>query len=70
MKKRYVPIEKRSKREQREHHSARRGSWNGINPVTKKPLNPKAYNRKKSGQRSLDEPLPDFLLVQVGSKSR
>ncbi|MCL2031443.1 MAG: hypothetical protein FWG93_07840 [Oscillospiraceae bacterium] len=58
MKQRYIPLEKRSKREQREFYAARRGSWGEINPVTKKPPNPKAYNRKKSGQRH--EPLSGF----------
>ncbi|MCL2545809.1 MAG: hypothetical protein FWE06_01260 [Oscillospiraceae bacterium] len=58
----YVPLEKRSKREQKEHFSALRGNWGGINPVTKKPPNPQAYKRKKSGQRYEHEPLPGFLL--------
>ena len=61
MKQRYVPLEKRSKREQREYHAEQRGSWGGINPVTRKPPNPKAYIRKKPGQRYEHEPLPGFL---------
>ena len=63
MKQRYIPLEKRSKREQCEYHSAQRGSWRGVNPVTRKPPNPKAYNRKKSGQRYEHEPLPNFLFI-------
>ena len=51
LKQKYVPLEKQSKRERREYYSAQRGNWGGISPVTKKPPNPKAYNRKKSGQR-------------------
>jgi len=62
MKQRYIPMEKRSKREQREYHAAQRGSWGSMNPVTRKPPNPKAYNRKKSGQRYEHEPLPGFLV--------
>lgn len=60
MKQPYIPLEKRSKREQKEHFTARRGSWGDVNPVTKKSPNPKAYNRKKIGRRYEHEPLPDF----------
>ena len=60
----YVPLEKRSKREQREHYAARRGSWGGVNPVTRKPPNPKAYKRKKSGQRNEYESLPGFCFIR------
>ncbi len=44
----YVPIEKRSKKAKRELAKARRGTWGALNPVTRKPANPKAYNRKKA----------------------
>ena len=29
------PMAKRSKRAQREHYAAKRGSWNGLSPVTR-----------------------------------
>ena len=51
MKQQYIPLEKRSKRERKKYHTARRGSWHGINPVTRKPPDPRAYDRKKSGKR-------------------
>ncbi len=60
MKQQYIPLEKRSKREQKKYFAARRGSWGDINPVTKMSKNPKAYNRKKSGQWYEHEPLPGF----------
>lgn len=41
----YIPYEKLSKKKQRELNAARRGTWT-LNPVTRKPANPKAYNRK------------------------
>ena len=41
----FIPYEKLSKKKQRELNAARRGTW-PINPVTRKPANPKAYNRK------------------------
>ena len=59
---RYIPLEKRSKREKKEYYATRRGSWGGISPVTKKPPNPKAYNRKKSWQRNDSDRGPDFLV--------
>lgn len=42
----FVPYEKLSKKKQRELNAMKRGSWGGLNPVTRKPANPKAYNRK------------------------
>ena len=43
----YVPLEKRSKKEQKAYYAAKRGSWHGVNPVTKTIPNKKHYNRKK-----------------------
>ena len=48
----YVPYEKLSKKKQRELNAKRRGSWGGINPVTRKPEKPKAYNRQKARKDS------------------
>ena len=43
----YVPIEKRSKKAQKAYHAARRGSWNGVRPVTKTVESKKIYDRKR-----------------------
>ena len=43
-----VPYDKLSKKKKKELDKARRGSWYGINPVTRKPENSRAYNRKKA----------------------
>ncbi len=43
----YVPYGKLSKKKRRELDAKRRGSWGGLNPVTRKPANPKAYKRIK-----------------------
>jgi len=43
----FIPKEKLSKKAKRELAKARRQTWGGINPVTRKPQNPKAYIRKK-----------------------
>lgn len=45
--KKYVPLEKRSKKEQRRHHTTQRSDWNGVVPVTK--VNP---NKKKQKSRN------------------
>ena len=50
----FIPFEKLSKRKQRELNAQKRGSWYGLNPVTRKPENPKAYNRRKARKWSDD----------------
>jgi hypothetical protein len=57
MKQKYVPLEKRSKREQREYHAMQRKSWSEVNPITRAVPSKKVYNRKKSVQRWGNEPL-------------
>lgn len=50
----FIPYEKLSKKKKRELDQKRRGSWGSINPVTKRPPNPKAYNRLKARKRRED----------------
>lgn len=38
-------LQKQSKRAKREYYSQQRGTWNGVNPVTKTVPNKKAYSR-------------------------
>ena len=52
----YIPYEKLSKKKRRELDARQRGSWNGFSPVTRRPENPKAYNRQKARKRSDDFP--------------
>ena len=47
----FVPVEKRSKKEQRAYSAQKRGSWGGINPVTRKPKNSRAYRRRTGSWR-------------------
>ena len=42
-----IPLSKQSKAKQREFHAAKRGSWNGVNPVSRVLPNGKAYDRNK-----------------------
>jgi len=61
MKQKYIPLEKQSKRNQKERHATQRRDWGGLNPITRKVENGKAYNRKKSKQRWCEhEPCLDF----------
>ena len=43
----YVPIQKRSKKARRLLNLERRGTWNGINPVTRVENRRKAYHRPR-----------------------
>lgn len=49
-----IPLHKRSKKQQREYHARQRGSWHGLNPVTRTVPNGKAYDRKKGKQHRRD----------------
>ena len=67
MKQKYIPLEKQSKRNQKEYHAIQRRDWGELNPVTRKTENAKVYNRKKSKQRwgEYDHCL-DFLISLFG----
>ena len=43
----FIPKQKLSKKTQRELNRAKRKTWGAMNPATRKPANPKAYNRQK-----------------------
>lgn len=51
----FIPKQKLSKKAQQELNRAKRKSW-AMNPVTRKPENPKVYNRRKV-QKGDDYPL-------------
>lgn len=44
----FIPYEKLSKKEKRKIDQAGRQTWGDLNPVTRKPENSRAYNRKKA----------------------
>ncbi len=52
----YIPYEKLSKKEKRKLDAARRNTWGKLNPVTRKPENSNAYNRKKMQNWKKDLP--------------
>lgn len=51
----FVPYEKLSKKEKRRMDLAKRGTWQGVNPVTRKSETPKAYNRRKARQLDMEQ---------------
>ena len=44
----FIPYEKLSKKEKRKIDQAKRHTWGELNPVTRKPENSKAYNRRRA----------------------
>ena len=67
--KKYVSIDKRSKKEQKEYYSKKRLTWGEFNPVTRSVPSGKTYNREKDkqerrriGREFSDEFNADFLL--------
>ncbi len=44
----YVSLDKRSKKAQKEYYSKRRVTWGELNPVTRSVPSGKTYNRKKA----------------------
>ena len=47
----YVSLDKRSKKAQREYHAKQRRTWGELNPVTRSVPSGKTYNRKKEKRR-------------------
>ena len=54
----YIPYEKLSKKEKRKVDAMRRNTWGERNPVTRKPENSRAYNRKRT--QDWKKELPDL----------
>ena len=54
----FIPYEKLSKKEKRKMDLAKRQTWGELNPVTRKPQNNKAYNRKRTQEWKKE--LPDL----------
>ncbi len=61
----FIPYEKLSKKEKRKIDAAKRTAWGDVNPVTRKPVNSKAYNRRKALQleeRTSRIEVPSFIV--------
>ena len=59
----FIPYEKLSKKEKRKMDLAKRQTWGELNPVTRKPENSRAYNRRKSQNRKRELPLTCLRLL-------
>lgn len=46
----FIPINKKSKKEQKAYYAKQRNTWGELNPVTRTVPNGKGYNRKKMKQ--------------------
>ena len=57
MMEKFIPYGKLSKKEKHRLDLAKRQTWGDLNPVTRKPANSKAYNRKKSQAWKRELPL-------------
>ena len=51
----FIPYEKLSKKEKRKMDLAKRQTWGELNPVTRKPVSSKAYNRNKARNWKRDD---------------
>lgn len=47
-----TPLKKQSKSKQREYYAAKRGSWNGVSPVTRIVPSRRAYDRNRMKQEN------------------
>ena len=57
----FVPYEKMSKKQKREQDALRRQTWGEMSPVTRRPENSKAYDRRKAQQWKKEPPAVLFL---------
>lgn len=58
----YIPYEKLGKKQRRALDEARRDTWGAISPITRRPENPKAYNRKKAKRWERDPGVSPFAM--------
>ena len=62
----FTPYAKLSKKKKRELDKRARGSWGGLNPVTRKPEPSKAYNRRKARKWDRDDdPISGAFLLSI-----
>lgn len=45
---RFIPLNKQTKKRQKVYHSAQRGTWGAVQPVTRIVRSRKAYDRSKT----------------------
>ena len=50
-----IPLAKQSKANKRKYYLARRGSWNGLSPVTRIAKSRKVYDRNKQKRQTRED---------------
>ena len=55
--KRFVPLNKQTKKKQKAHHKAKRNSWGNISPVPRIVKSKKVYDRNRAKKESLERDL-------------
>lgn len=65
----FIPYEKLSKKKKRELDLKKRKTW-AVSPITRRPENPRAYNRKKARKRDLDNFTDASFFMQTKSPRR
>lgn len=66
-----VPLKKQSKRQQREYHTLKRGSWHGVCPITKTIESKKAYDHNKVSKEEARKKAQEMLeLVGINDAPR
>lgn len=60
---RYIPVDKLSKKQKKAYYAAKRGSWNGVNPVSRQVPSKKIYNRKQAKHWRDEDALPVFFIL-------
>lgn len=58
-----IALNKQSKKAQKAFHAQQRGSWNGLNPITRVVPNGKAYSRAKAKAEARKDACRPFFFV-------
>lgn len=61
----FIPYEKLSKKRRRELDQLCRKDWGALDPVTRRPDDPKAYNRNKARRWNDNSPISEPYFFQL-----
>ena len=71
MAERFIPYEKLSKKKKRELNAKHRNTWGALNPVTRKPVSSRAYDRRKARKWNRDDfPTAPFVMRWAAPRVR
>ena len=63
-----TPLKKQSKKNQRKFHAAKRGSWNGVSPITRVVQSKRIYDRTVQNRKAVNVEIVDRI-VQTAPNS-